>query len=96
MSRLEQAIATIVDVFVDHANGDGNLNKGELAKLWEKEIENPEIKAKISSANCAKIMGKIDRNRDGEINFREFVKCVGFMAKCHYREKTGRGQEDED
>uniref|UniRef100_A0A4W6FTC2 EF-hand domain-containing protein n=1 Tax=Lates calcarifer TaxID=8187 RepID=A0A4W6FTC2_LATCA len=86
MARMEQAIQNIVDMFVEYADGDGKLNKEELRKMMEKEIQNPEIK----------IMERMDRNRDGEVNFKEFVKCVVFMAKCLYRKKTGRCQEEED
>ncbi|GLD63683.1 protein S100-A1-like isoform X1 [Lates japonicus] len=96
MARMEQAIQNIVDMFVEYADGDGKLNKEELRKMMEKEIQNPEIKAKICAVDLDKIMERMDRNRDGEVNFREFVKCVVFMAKCLYRKKTGRCQEDED
>lgn len=49
MARLEQAIRNIVDMFVEYADGDGNLNKEEFKKLLEKEIENPEIKVRNSA-----------------------------------------------
>ncbi|XP_070768468.1 protein S100-A1-like [Enoplosus armatus] len=96
MARLESAIKNIVDVFVEYANSDGKLNQAELKKLIDKEIENSEVKAKIQTVDLDTAMGKLDKNRDGEIDFREFSKCVDFMSKCLYRWKTGKGQECED
>ncbi|XP_040900917.1 protein S100-A1-like isoform X2 [Toxotes jaculatrix] len=96
MARMEETIKNIVDMFLEYADGDGKLNKEELKKLMEKEIQNPELKAKISAAHFDKAMGRMDRNHDGEINFREFVMCVSFMAKCCYHKRTGKGKEDED
>ncbi|XP_047454954.1 protein S100-A6-like [Mugil cephalus] len=95
MGRMEDVIKNMVDMFVEYADGDGKLSKEELKKLMETEISNPEIKAKMNSANHEKIMGRLDRNRDGELNFREFCMCVGFMAKCAYHKKTGKGDENE-
>ncbi|XP_042345393.1 protein S100-A1-like [Plectropomus leopardus] len=96
MARLEQAVENIVDVFMAYANEDGKLTQEELKKLFEKEIACPEAKAHFEGADFNKIMGLIDKNRNGEIEFKEFVKCAGFMAKCYYHKKTGKGQLDEN
>lgn len=36
-------------------------------------------------------MGVLDKNHDGEVNFREFCRCISDLAKCYYQKKTGRG-----
>lgn len=36
-------------------------------------------------------MQKLDKNHDGEVNFREFSRCVMDLAKSLYQNKTGRG-----
>ena len=35
-------------------------------------------------------MQMLDKNHDGEVNFREFCLCVSYLAKCHYKKKTGK------
>ncbi|XP_053182952.1 protein S100-A6-like [Scomber japonicus] len=99
MARLEQVITSIVDMFVEYADDDGKahkLNKDEFKMLLEKEIQNPEIKAKVSAADFDKMMGRTDKNRDGEVNFKEFCKVVAFMTMCYYRKKTGKADGEEE
>lgn len=36
-------------------------------------------------------MEMLDKNHDGEVNFREFCRCVSDLAKCYYHKKTGKG-----
>uniref|UniRef100_A0A3Q3KJV4 EF-hand domain-containing protein n=1 Tax=Monopterus albus TaxID=43700 RepID=A0A3Q3KJV4_MONAL len=94
MSRLDQVITTIVDIFLEYAQSDGKkhqLNKEELKKMLEKEIQSPELKSNISTGDIEEMMGMLDKNHDGEVNFREFCRCIGDLAKCHYHKKTGKG-----
>lgn len=48
MARLDQVITNIVDIFLDYAADDGGkkpkLNKEELKKVFEEEIQSPELK----------------------------------------------------
>lgn len=47
MARLDQVITNIVDIFIEYADDEGNkcqLNKEELKKLFETEIQTPELK----------------------------------------------------
>ena len=32
----------------------------------------------------------LDKNHDGEVNFREFCRCVCVLSKCYYNKKTGK------
>lgn len=36
-------------------------------------------------------MQKLDKNHDGEVNFREFSRCVMDLTKLLYQSKTGKG-----
>ncbi|XP_042279590.1 protein S100-A6-like [Thunnus albacares] len=99
MARLEQVITSIVDMFVEYADDNGKnhkLNKDEFKMLLEKEIQNPEIKAEVSAADFDKVMGRLDKNHDGEVNFKEFCKGVAFMAMCYYRKKTSKVEGEEE
>ncbi|RVE62682.1 hypothetical protein OJAV_G00159880 [Oryzias javanicus] len=96
MARMEQAIKDMVDMFLEYANGDGKLNKDELKNMIQKEVQNPELKAKLGAVDFDKAMERMDKNRDGEIDFKEFLKCMSCMAKCYYHKKTGKGKECEE
>uniref|UniRef100_A0A8C6TZZ6 EF-hand domain-containing protein n=1 Tax=Neogobius melanostomus TaxID=47308 RepID=A0A8C6TZZ6_9GOBI len=79
MARLENIITSIHDIFMEYADDGGNkkqLNPEELKNLLEKEIQSPELKDKISVDAINEAMEMIDKNRDGEVNFREFCRCV--------------------
>ncbi|XP_072317460.1 S100 calcium binding protein W [Eucyclogobius newberryi] len=94
MSRLEQVITSMVDIFLEYADDEGKkkqLNKEELKTFLDKEIQNEELKQTISAEAVEEAMEMIDKNHDGEINFREFCRCVCVLAKCHFQKKTGKG-----
>ncbi|XP_030014193.1 S100 calcium binding protein W [Sphaeramia orbicularis] len=94
MARLDSAIISIVEVFMEYADDEGKkgqLNKEELKRVLEKEIQNPELKDKISAGDIEEAMELLDKNHDGEVNFREFCKCVCVLAKCYYQSKRGKG-----
>ncbi|KAI9533273.1 hypothetical protein NQZ68_025667 [Dissostichus eleginoides] len=94
MARLEQVITNIVDVFLEYADDDGKkpqLNIEELKKVLELEIQSPELKDKINADDIGEAMEMLDKNHDGEVNFREFCRCVCVLARCYYQKKTGKG-----
>ncbi|CAJ1062305.1 S100 calcium binding protein W [Xyrichtys novacula] len=104
MARLEQIITNIVDIFLEYSQGEGKkgqLNKDELKKMLEEEIQSPELKGTINAADIEEAMEMLDKNHDGEVNFREFCRCVTVLAKCYYQSKKGgkkgkgKGQDKE-
>ncbi|KAK5862261.1 hypothetical protein PBY51_017673 [Eleginops maclovinus] len=91
MSRLQDIIKSMVELYVEYSDTDGKLSKEELMTMMDKEIECSEMKEKIKSKKCEK---KADRmGRDGEIDFREFSRCVSFLANSCYHKKTGKGKD---
>lgn len=49
MARLDQVITNIVDIFLEYADDEGKkkqLNKEELKKVLEQEIQSPELKVR--------------------------------------------------
>ncbi|KAK7886416.1 hypothetical protein WMY93_026037 [Mugilogobius chulae] len=94
MSRLENIITSMVELFLEYADDEGKkkqLNKEELKRFLEKEIQSEEFKQQISAEAVEEAMEMIDKNHDGEINFREFCRCVSVLAKCYFNQKTGKG-----
>lgn len=50
MARLDQVITNIVDVFLEYSDDEGKkrqLNKEELKKVLEQEIQSPELKVSL-------------------------------------------------
>ena len=42
-------------------------------------------------------MEVLDKNHDGEVNFRKFSLCVSVLALGYYRKKHGKaGKKDKD
>ncbi|XP_060938017.1 protein S100-A7A-like [Limanda limanda] len=87
MARLQGAIKGLVEVFVEYSDGDGKLNKEELKKMMEKEMDCPEAKAKMAE-ECDKGQGGKCK---GDLDFEEFLKLVSCIAKCGYNKKRGGG-----
>ena len=51
MTRLDQVITNIVDIFLEYAEDEGRkrqLNKDEFKKVLEQEIQSPELKVRDS------------------------------------------------
>lgn len=95
MSRLEKAICSIVEVFEEYAGQDDKkrqLSSAELQQLLQKEMSNPEFKGKIDPEDIQEAMESLDKNHDGEINFREFSRCVSMLALGYFRKKHGKGK----
>ncbi|KAM6968210.1 S100 calcium binding protein W isoform 2-T2 [Aplochiton taeniatus] len=94
MSRLEQAIISMVEVFENYASKDDKkhqLSTAELKALMEEELTSPEFKDKIHADDLKEAMELLDKNHDGEVNFREFSRCVAALAKGYYKQKRGKG-----
>ncbi|CAG11860.1 unnamed protein product [Tetraodon nigroviridis] len=94
MARLEQVITTMVEVFLEYADNQGKkqmLCKDELQALLQTEIESPELKSKINPDDIDEAMRTLDKNKDEEVNFREFCRCVTILATSYYRKKHGKG-----
>ncbi|RXN05437.1 guanylate-binding 1-like protein [Labeo rohita] len=75
MSKLEKAIVAIVEVFEEYAGTDDQkkqLSNAELGQLIKAQITSPEFKDKMDSDNIKEVMEELDKNHDGEVNFREF------------------------
>ncbi|XP_069551600.1 protein S100-P-like [Brachyistius frenatus] len=67
MARLDQVITNIVDIFLEYADDEGKkckLNKDELKKVLEQEIQSPELKSEINAGDIEEAMAHLDKNHD--------------------------------
>ncbi|XP_073704032.1 S100 calcium binding protein W [Garra rufa] len=92
-SKLEQAIVAIVEVFEEYAGKDDQkkqLSNAELGELIKAQITSPEFKDKVDPDNIKEVMEDLDKNHDGELNFREFSQCIAGLARAYYVKKHGK------
>ncbi|XP_036790494.1 protein S100-A5-like [Oncorhynchus mykiss] len=101
MSRLEKAIVSMVEVFEEYATKDDKnrqLSGTELAELMKKELVIPEFHGKVEPAVLQEAMTNLDKNHDGEINFREFSMFLATLARGYYiarnKGKGNKGKSD--
>ncbi|KAK7147468.1 hypothetical protein R3I94_010101 [Phoxinus phoxinus] len=93
MSKLEKAIVAIVEVFEEYAGTDekkSQLSNAELGELIKAQLSSPEFKDKVDPENIKEVMEELDKNHDGEVNFREFSQCISGLAKAYYMKKHGK------
>ncbi|KAI4877877.1 hypothetical protein NFI96_033316 [Prochilodus magdalenae] len=90
MSKLEQAIVAIVEVFEEYAGKDDKkkqLSNAELSELIKNQLSSADFKDKIAKDDIQEALGKIDRNQDGQVNFDEFSQCMSLLAKGYFKKK---------
>ncbi|XP_063802783.1 protein S100-A1-like [Pseudophryne corroboree] len=77
-TQLESAIQRVISTFHQFASGrDGEdkLNRGELKKLLRYQLGDS-IKTMTHASYVNQIMESLDENKDGLVDFREFVTLV--------------------
>ncbi|XP_077446506.1 uncharacterized protein LOC144066948 [Stigmatopora argus] len=81
-SQLETAMESLIVVFHRYASQDGTLSRRELRELMENELSNF-LKSQKDPAAVDKIMKDLDTNKDGQVDFEEFVSLVvGLSIAC--------------
>ncbi|XP_048366079.1 protein S100-A5 [Sphaerodactylus townsendi] len=74
---LEKALATLVYTFHKYSGKEGDkltLSKMELKELVKKELA---LGEKMKDGGIDKLMGTLDKNKDDEIDFKEYT---GFLS----------------
>ncbi|XP_025771006.1 protein S100-A5 isoform X3 [Puma concolor] len=77
---LEKALTTMVTTFHKYSGREGSkltLSRKELKELIKKELC---LGEKLQDAEIAKLMDDLDRNKDQEVNFQEYVTFLGALA----------------
>ncbi|KAL8184598.1 UNVERIFIED_CONTAM: hypothetical protein K2H54_021533 [Gekko kuhli] len=80
---LDQALALLVAVFHKYSSKEGDkntLNKKELSELIKKELT---IGEHLNDAEIKGLMEDLDRNKDQEVNFQEYVTFLGALAMIY-------------
>ncbi|KAM6903213.1 protein S100-A11 [Lycodopsis pacificus] len=79
---MEAAICTIVTQFKTFAGKDGSsstLSKEEFHILLTSQLPNY-VKNADDPGAIEQLMGSLDENNDGELNFSEFWQLIGKLA----------------
>ncbi|KAM4051202.1 protein S100-P [Anomaloglossus baeobatrachus] len=82
MTKLEVAIASLIEVFDKYSCVEGNkntLSKGEMKTLLEKELPGILGNAKEKD-DCDKLIKDLDENGDSEVDFNEFIIFVAAVT----------------
>ncbi|XP_018540229.1 protein S100-A1 [Lates calcarifer] len=80
MSPLQEAMVSLIEVFYSYSGREGDkfkLNKGELKNLLQEELT---LATSKDTAMVEKILNDLDENKDGEVDFQEFVVLVAAMT----------------
>ncbi|XP_034456277.1 S100 calcium binding protein U isoform X1 [Hippoglossus hippoglossus] len=76
---MEDAIQTLVKVFLKSTKGKENLGKKEFHGLVKSQLSN--ILSDAGSKEAVNNMGQgLDENHDGKVGFEEYMKLVGYLA----------------
>ncbi|MGH0131691.1 UNVERIFIED_CONTAM: hypothetical protein FKN15_032766 [Acipenser sinensis] len=82
MSQLEGAMAAMISVFHKYSGKEGDkytLSNGELKDLIKNELGNFLGDPKDQGA-VDKIMKMLDENKDGQVDFNEYVVLIGALT----------------
>ncbi|XP_061753431.1 S100 calcium binding protein U [Nerophis ophidion] len=77
---MEEAIQTVVKVFLKSGKGKDSLGKKDFQSLVKSQLSN--ILLDTDSKEAINNMGQgLDANQDGKVGFEEYLNLVGFLAK---------------
>ncbi|XP_026084935.1 protein S100-A1-like isoform X1 [Carassius auratus] len=103
-STLENAMQLMIQTFHKYSGNEGDkytLSRQELKEMLTQELGNYLGNAQDKDA-VDKVMGDLDSNNDGEVDFTEFVILVGALTvACNdffleYHEKDGKKPEKKE
>ncbi|XP_026140958.1 protein S100-A1-like [Carassius auratus] len=103
-STLENAMQLMIQTFHKYSGNEGDkytLSRQELKEMLSQELGNYLGSAQDKDA-VDKVMGDLDSNNDGEVDFTEFVILVGALTvACNdffleYHEKDGKKVEKKE
>ncbi|XP_037739342.1 protein S100-A6 [Chelonia mydas] len=80
---LDQAIGLLVCTFHKYSGKEGDkntLSKKELKELIKKELT---LGAKLNDAEIVGLMEDLDRNKDQEVNFQEYLTFLGALSMIY-------------
>ncbi|XP_066539173.1 S100 calcium binding protein T [Hoplias malabaricus] len=103
-STLESAMQLMIQTFHKYSGNEGDkytLSKAELKEMLTQELGNYLGNAQDKDA-VDKVMGDLDSNNDGEVDFTEFIILVGaltvacndFFLEYHEKENKKTGKKD--
>ncbi|XP_036621788.1 protein S100-A6-like [Trichosurus vulpecula] len=82
-SQLDASICALIGIFHKYSSREGDkntLSKKELKELIQNELS---LGAKIEDSDIAALMDSLDRDKDQEVNFQEFISFLGALAMLY-------------
>ncbi|XP_077430740.1 protein S100-A13 [Vanacampus margaritifer] len=78
---MEDAIKTLVTTFLTSTRGKENMDGKSFQKMVKKHLGSVMEDAN-SSAAIKEMQNGLDENRDGKVNFQEYLTLIGYLAKA--------------
>ncbi|XP_006214797.1 protein S100-A12 [Vicugna pacos] len=88
MTKLEEHLEGIINIFHQYSVRVGHydtLSKGELKQLITRQLGNT-LKNTKDQATIDKIFQDLDANKDGQVNFEEFIALVARVLLTAHEE----------
>ncbi|EPY86562.1 Protein S100-A12 [Camelus dromedarius] len=88
MTKLEEHLEGIINIFHQYSVRVGHydtLSKGELKQLITRQLVNT-LKNTKDQATIDKIFQELDANKDGQVNFEEFITLVARVLLTAHEE----------
>ncbi|XP_013919454.1 PREDICTED: protein S100-A5 isoform X2 [Thamnophis sirtalis] len=80
---LEKALATLVCTFHKYSGREGDkltLSRQELKELVKQELG---LGEKLHESEIKSLMEDLDRNKDQEVNFQEYITFLGALCMVY-------------
>ncbi|XP_049587015.1 protein S100-A13 [Syngnathus scovelli] len=78
---MESAIQTLVTTFLSSTRGKENMDSKSFQKMVKKNLGSVMEDAN-SSAAVKDMQNGLDENKDGKVNFQEYLTLIGYIAKA--------------
>ncbi|KAM9806933.1 protein S100-A16 [Syngnathus typhle] len=78
---MESAIQTLVTTFLSSTRGKENMDSKSFQKMVKKNLGSVMEDAN-SSAAVKEMQNGLDENKDGKVNFQEYLSLIGYIAKA--------------
>ncbi|XP_061884887.1 protein S100-A6-like [Entelurus aequoreus] len=90
MKDVMEAMETLIDLFNEYSGEDDLLSTTELEKLVEEGLKGSDLEDKLDMAEVTEVFGQLDKNADNQLDFQEFIKCIGLLATKSRKKRGGR------
>ncbi|XP_077576509.1 uncharacterized protein LOC144199043 [Stigmatopora nigra] len=87
---ISDCVEDIIEFFeTNSSEGSDGLSRDQFKELATSQINSSSFAGKLEGDKLDELFDELDSNSDGELSFKEYIKCLGTILKT-MRKKTGR------